>query len=108
MLIQGFGPADDLVIIRGGRSDLLKPVLRYIHELRNVHGAVGGGGVLDQDGRAVVALRVDMRQDTICVYSERPLEEKTSQRPLGEKLCQEFIGDMLHPSAAPCRLRRAR
>ncbi len=59
---QYLGPADDLVIIRGGRTDPLKPVFRHVDEFRNVHGAIGGGGVFEHNRRAVVALGVDMGQ----------------------------------------------
>ena len=85
----------------GCRSvDLQHAVRRNVHKLGNVHGAIGRGRILDQDGRAVVAVLVEVREKHLGVG--RPdFEEKTSHRPLGEKLCHEFISGVLQ------RIRRA-
>jgi hypothetical protein len=73
-----------------GRVDVVQALRAEVDEFGNVDGAVGCGGVLDDDGRTGIALVVDVREIEVRV-ERRLLEEKTSQRPLGEKLCQEFI-----------------
>jgi hypothetical protein len=50
------------VELRSRRIDMRHAVRRDVDELRNIHGAVGGGRVFDQDGRAVVAILVQVGQ----------------------------------------------
>ena len=95
------------VHIHGGRIDLHQAVRRDVHELRNIHGAIGRGRVVDQNRRAVVARPRRCGSDTSACKATGLFEENTSQRPLGEKLCQEFIRDMLasHPPRLAARRR---
>ena len=40
-----------MVDIDGGNLDLLDPVARRVNELRQIHGSVGSGSVVNQDGQ---------------------------------------------------------
>ena len=53
-----------LVEVHRRRVDVLNAAGRHVDELGNIHGAIGGSGVLDQNGRGVVAFCVDVRQET--------------------------------------------
>ena len=77
---QGFGPLPDgggvLAFLREGRGDVelavevgrwncdaLDAVGRDVYKLRDVDGAVGGRGVVDQDGGGIPPLRVDVSEE---------------------------------------------
>lgn len=63
LLRQLEGEVVEAVELGGWRVDMVEAALRDVGELRNVHRSVGGGGVLDQDGRTVVAVLVDVREE---------------------------------------------
>ncbi|HUA14843.1 MAG TPA: hypothetical protein VMG31_06065 [Verrucomicrobiae bacterium] len=54
--------ACQMVELRCFWIDLLHAIRRNVHELRNVDGAIRGRGVIDENRRTVVTIRVDMRQ----------------------------------------------
>src|SRR5208283_6107861 len=54
------GAVAEAVELRGGDFEADEPVERDVDELGDVDGAIGGGGVLDEDGRAVVAVLVNV------------------------------------------------
>ena len=56
-----------LVKIHRRRGDVFDAAGVHVDELRNVHRAIGGGGVLNQDGGRVVALGVDMGEEHLRV-----------------------------------------
>ena len=61
------GAIEKPVEIGRGHIDMLQPVWRNVDEFGNVDGAIGRRGVLNQDGGAVVALLVDVRQYLGCL-----------------------------------------
>ena len=67
LLRERRGPVEEPVELGGRRVDLQQPVGRDVHELRDVHGAVGRRRVLDQDRRAVVAFFVQVGQEHLRV-----------------------------------------
>ena len=50
------GEIELLVEVDGRGSDVFYARRRHVDELRNVYGAIGGGRILDEDGRGVVSL----------------------------------------------------
>jgi len=51
-----------LVEINRGRIDVVDAAGIHVDELGNVDCAIGGGGVLNEDGRRVVAVFIDVRE----------------------------------------------
>jgi hypothetical protein len=67
ILLSQFGcHVEQAVELRSRRVDPRHAVRRNVDELRNIHGAVGGRRVFDQDRRAVVAVLVQVVR-YICV-----------------------------------------
>ena len=65
------GYIEEAVELRGLRIDVLKTSLGDVDELGNVDGAVGGGGVVDDDGGRVVAVFIDVREHELRVRATR-------------------------------------
>ena len=100
VVAQFHGVVELLVHLDRRRGDVLDPIRRNIHEFRQVHGAIGRGGVIDQDGGAVVAVRVDVGEIHLRVRRSCSWKKTPASRPLGEKLCQEFMSGVLHAHAS--------
>ena len=58
---------DEAVELRNRRVDAEESVGGHVDELGDVHGAVGGGGVFDQNGRAVLTRGVDVGEEHLGV-----------------------------------------
>ena len=56
LLLPVHGAVDTFVIVHHRPADLAQPIRRDIHKFRQVHRAIGRGGVVDQNRRAVVAV----------------------------------------------------
>jgi len=66
LLLQVERAVVEAVVIERRSADGAQAAGRDVDEFREVDGAVGGGGVFNQDGRRVVALGVDVVR-YICV-----------------------------------------
>ncbi len=61
------GSVVEPVEVGGGSFDALQPALGNVEKFRDIGGAIARGGVVDQDGGAVVAVFVDVGEVELCI-----------------------------------------